>query len=123
MALNAICVAPGSARKKGGDTDERAPQCSESGREWKSTDRWALLRSEMGEGGECVRADRGRAGHATRPRARCVRGSVRGRGVGPPTAQGQGPSAGGESWARVCARPDLGLGVDTKEKTLKFLGL
>ena len=40
-----------------------------------------------------------------------------GEGAGPPTAQGQGPSVGG-SLARVCASPDLGVGVDTKEKTL-----
>ena len=41
----------GSAGKKGGDADGQAPWRSERGREWKSTDRWALLRRERGEGG------------------------------------------------------------------------
>jgi len=75
---------PGSARKKGGDADEWAPQCSERGR-GKSADRRALPRSERGNG-EGARANCGGAGRATGQCARCSEGWE----AGPPTAQGQG---------------------------------
>ena len=91
--------APGSARKKEGGANKRAPLCSERERGRESADRRALPCSEMGKG-EGARAVRGGAGRATGPRAR------RGRG-----AESWAATAQGQGWALGGARPGfLGLG-------------
>jgi len=73
-----------------GDADERAPRRSERGREWESTDRWALPCSERG------RACRLSAAERATPLGRALDAAagVRGWEIGPPTAQGEGASVG-----------------------------
>jgi len=93
---------PAQRGRKGGDADEQAPRRSERGREWESADRGALPRSERGRACRLSVAEQA----APLGRALAAAAGVRGWEVGPPTAQGQGASA-GESWAKVWAGPNL----------------